>query len=86
REQKLLSITGKNLDHTLRILYFIVANGIEVYRLSSSIVPLATHPDVLWDFVTPFQDKWDEIGMLAKKHGLRTSFHPNQFTLFTSPR
>ncbi|GAA0320290.1 UV DNA damage repair endonuclease UvsE [Bacillus carboniphilus] len=86
REQKLLSITEKNIDHTLRILYFIVANGIEVYRMSSSIVPLATHPDVLWDFMSPFQDKWKEVGTFVEKYGLRTSFHPNQFTLFTSPR
>ncbi|MCD2506125.1 UV DNA damage repair endonuclease UvsE, partial [Staphylococcus aureus] len=50
------------------------------------IVPLATHPDVMWDFVTPFQKEFREIGELVKTHQLRTSFHPNQFTLFTSPK
>ncbi|MET3699055.1 UV-damage endonuclease [Bacillus oleivorans] len=86
RMDKLLSVTGHNLDHTLRILYFIVAHGIEIYRFSSALVPLATHPEVLWDFITPFRFKWQEIGDFVKKHRLRVSFHPSQFTLFTSPK
>lgn len=49
-------------------------------------MPLATHPDVCWDFVTPFRSQWQEIGLLVKKNQLRVSFHPNQFTLFTSPK
>ncbi|MCM3705432.1 MULTISPECIES: UV DNA damage repair endonuclease UvsE [Cytobacillus] len=86
RLEKLRAVTAVNLQNTLRMLYFNIAHEIQLYRLSSSIVPLATHPEVLWDFVTPFKDKWLEIGDLIKKHDLRVSFHPNQFTLFTSPR
>ncbi|MFD3448204.1 UV DNA damage repair endonuclease UvsE [Microbacteriaceae bacterium 4G12] len=84
RKEKLLEVTKQNLNHTLRMLYFNLAHEIELYRFSSSIVPLATHPEVLWDFVTPFKTEWQEIGELVKKNRLRTSFHPNQFTLFTS--
>ncbi len=86
RYQKLLEVTGINLRNTLRMLYYNIANEIEVYRMSSSIVPLATHPDVLWDFRTPFKKELREIGELVKKHNLRVSLHPNQFTLFTSPK
>ncbi|MEH7111051.1 UV DNA damage repair endonuclease UvsE [Neobacillus niacini] len=86
RTEKLLELTKLNLAHTLRMLYFNLAHEIEVYRLSSSLVPLATHPEVFWDFVTPFKKEWKEIGDLIKKHRLRVSFHPNQFTLFTSPQ
>jgi UV DNA damage endonuclease len=84
--EKLLFLTRENLDHTLRMLYYNVAHEIPLYRFSSSIVPLATHPEVRWDFVTPFQDQWQEIGELVKKKKLRISFHPNQFTLFTSAK
>jgi UV DNA damage endonuclease len=84
RAQKLLHVTQQNIHHTLRMLHYNIAHEIEVYRLSSSIVPLATHPDVRWDFITPFQNEWQELGDLIKKHRLRVSFHPNQFTLFTS--
>ncbi|MCD7034717.1 UV DNA damage repair endonuclease UvsE [Metabacillus sp. GX 13764] len=85
RKSGLLAVTGKNLENTLRIMHYNIAHEITVYRMSSSLVPLATHPDVKWDFVSPFKDKFREIGELVKKHGIRTSFHPNQFTLFTSP-
>ncbi|MFP3489298.1 UV damage endonuclease UvsE, partial [Staphylococcus sp. SIMBA_130] len=54
--------------------------------LSSSLVPLATHPEVMWDFLTPFKNDWAEIGNLIKQFKLRISFHPNQSTLFTSKR
>ena len=84
RKEKLLELTKLNLHHTLRMLYYNLAHEIELYRLSSSLVPLATHPEVLWDFVTPFKKQWKELGQLIRKNDLRVSFHPNQFTLFTS--
>jgi UV DNA damage endonuclease len=86
RKDKLLTVTKENLKHTLRILHYNIGHEIELYRFSSSIVPLATHPEILWDIVTPFRQEWREIGELVKKKRLRVSFHPNQFTLFTSPQ
>lgn len=86
REEALLRTTKANLTNTLRTLYFAIAHDIPLYRFSSSIVPLATHPEVHWDFVTPFRKEFYEIGQLVKRHELRVSFHPNQFTLFTSPK
>jgi UV DNA damage endonuclease len=86
RMEKLLEVTKQNLNHTLRMIYYNLAHEIELYRFSSSIVPLATHPEVRWDFRTPFKDEWQEIGELVRKNHLRVSFHPNQFTLFTSPQ
>ena len=86
RIQKLQQITSTNIRNTLRMLYYNAAHEIELYRLSSSIVPLATHPEVLWDFVTPFRKEWKELGDFVKQKKMRVSFHPNQFTLFTSLR
>ncbi|WP_108668819.1 UV DNA damage repair endonuclease UvsE [Peribacillus acanthi] len=86
RDDKLKEVTLANLRTTLRILYYNVAQGIELYRMSSSIVPLATHPEVKWDFITPFKREWEELGEIVQIHNLRVSFHPNQFTLFTSPK
>lgn len=86
RQDKLLEVTKQNLNHTRRMLYYNIGHEIELYRFSSSIVPLATHPEVRWDFYTPFREEWAELGELVKKNRLRVSFHPNQFTLFTSPQ
>ncbi|MFA9458789.1 UV DNA damage repair endonuclease UvsE [Halalkalibacter sp. AB-rgal2] len=85
RREKLLHVTRHNLQATIRMLHYNIAHGIELYRMSSSLVPLATHPEVKWDYVTPFQDLFQEIGELVQRYYLRVSFHPNQFTLFTSP-
>lgn len=84
RERALKEATRLNLEHTIRMLHYNIAHQIKIYRFSSSLVPLGTHPDVEWDYITPFQSLYEEIGNLVTKHGLRTSFHPNQFTLFTS--
>lgn len=86
RKDQLLYVTEQNLKHTLRMIHYNISLEIFLYRFSSSIVPLATHPDVRWDYRTPFQEVLTEIGSLVKKHKLRTSFHPNQFTLFTSDK
>ncbi|WP_172370816.1 UV DNA damage repair endonuclease UvsE [Sporosarcina jiandibaonis] len=86
RMDKLKSVTAQNLQHTKRILYYNIAHEVELYRFSSSLVPLATHPEVMWDFITPFKTEWEELGQLIQQYELRPSFHPNQFTLFTSPR
>lgn len=86
RIEKLKYVTAQNLHHTKRILYYNIAHEIELYRFSSSLVPLATHPEVMWDFITPFKTEWEELGQLIHQFKLRPSFHPNQFTLFTSPR
>jgi UV DNA damage endonuclease len=86
RTAKVFELTAENLKSTRRMLFYNIAHEIELYRLSSSIVPLATHPEVMWDFVTPFQKEWQELGDIIRRHQLRVSFHPNQFTLFTSPK
>lgn len=86
RMEKLKLVTAQNLHHTKRILHYNIAHEIKLYRFSSSLVPLATHPEVMWDFVAPFKTEWEELGELVQKYQIRPSFHPNQFTLFTSPR
>ncbi|MCA1012483.1 UV DNA damage repair endonuclease UvsE [Halobacillus halophilus] len=86
RISELQRITRLNLQHTLRAIHYNIAHEIPLYRFSSALVPLATHDDVEWDYITPFKELYAEIGKLVKKHQLRTSFHPNQFTLFTSDK
>ncbi|WP_078378583.1 UV DNA damage repair endonuclease UvsE [Sutcliffiella halmapala] len=86
RQEKLLDVTRQNLTNTLRTIYYCIAHDIKVFRFSSSIVPLATHPEVKWDFISHFRSEFKEIGDLVKQYGMRVSFHPNQFTLFTSDK
>jgi UV DNA damage endonuclease len=86
RRAQLHYVTKQNLEHTLRMIHYNISQEIYLYRFSSSIVPLATHPEIRWDYLTPFKALFTDIGALVKKYKLRTSFHPNQFTLFTSDK
>ncbi|WJH35678.1 UV DNA damage repair endonuclease UvsE [Paenibacillus sp. CC-CFT747] len=70
-----------NLEATRRILYYNAAHGIRFYRMSSSLIPLATHPDVMLDAGALYRDELAELGAFARAHGIRLSMHPNQFTL-----
>lgn len=76
-----IEIGRKNLEATQRILYYNAAHGIRLFRLSSSLIPLATHPDVQIDVATEYRDELRKLGDFANSQGIRLSMHPNQFTL-----
>lgn len=61
--EKLLDVTRQNIENTLRVLQYNTAHQIEVYRMSSSIVPLATHPEIEWDFVTPLRKSGNSLAI-----------------------
>lgn len=84
---KLRKISEENLLNTLRILRYNAAHDIMLYRLTSKLVPLATHTIVEgWDYVSDLRDNFREVGTFAKDHSLRLSAHPDHFTLINSPR
>ncbi|MBA2942854.1 UV DNA damage repair endonuclease UvsE [Paenibacillus sp. CGMCC 1.16610] len=79
--QRAIDIGRKNLEATQRILFYNAAHGIRLFRLSSSLIPLATHPDVQIDVAGEYQKELKRLGDFAKAHDIRLSMHPNQFTL-----
>lgn len=86
RINRLRRITGKNLLNTLRILKYNKALNIHVYRLTSRLVPLATHPDLCeWDYITDFKSELQQIGQFIIENNFRVSAHPDHFTLINSP-
>ncbi|MBL0386772.1 UV DNA damage repair endonuclease UvsE [Tumebacillus sp. ITR2] len=76
-----IEVGRKNLRATQRVLYFNAAHGIKLHRLSSSVIPLATHPDVGIDVKATYPEELRAIGDFAKQHDIRLTMHPNQFTL-----
>ncbi len=86
RFNRLRRITNKNLLNTLRILRYNKALGIPVYRLTSKLVPLATHPELSnWDYITDFKSDLEELGSFIIENNFRISAHPDHFTLINSP-
>lgn len=84
---KLERIANENLHNTLRLLKHNAAHDIMVYRFSSKLIPLATHNDMQdWDPFPALQEGFRAIGDYVKKHGMRVSFHPDHFTVLSTPR
>lgn len=87
RINRLTRIAFENLANTLRILKANHYDGIKVYRFTSNLVPLCTHPQFHnWDYRTALEDSFREIGVFVKSHKMRVSLHPDHFTLLNSPR
>lgn len=85
--RRLESLARTNLHNTLRLMKHNVGSDIFVYRLTSKLIPLATHPDLQdWNPFEQLADEFAEVGQYVKKHGLRVSFHPDHFTVLSTPR
>ncbi|USK72097.1 UV DNA damage repair endonuclease UvsE [Peribacillus asahii] len=83
--RKLERIAISNLQTTLRLLKHNAASDIHFYRLTSRLIPLANHEELLdWDYMKPLKEILREVGDFAKKHKIRIDFHPDHFVLINS--
>jgi UV DNA damage endonuclease len=90
RIRKLAGLCLGNADALREAILFCAGSGIGAFRVNSRILPLITHPDLGYrvpalpeggEIIRRFQ----ECGALAARHAIRLSFHPDQFTLLSSP-
>lgn len=84
---KLRKLSKENLENTLRILKYNAAHDIKIYRLTSKLIPLATHSiSQGWDYMSDLRDEFKAVGDFVKENNLRVSSHPDHFTLLNSPK
>lgn len=81
---KLLEITKNNLDSLYEIIKYNVKNNFHFYRLTSKLVPLATHDKVDFDYITPFLDEYKKISKLINDNNIRVDTHPDQYAVLNS--
>jgi UV DNA damage endonuclease len=76
-----------SLDHVDRILDYLAAKKLDMYRLSSDLAPYATHPDLpqFHNMVAESDAELAAIGRKARELDIRLSFHPSQYVLLNSP-
>jgi UV DNA damage endonuclease len=86
RFSRLRRIAAENLTNTLRILRYSAAHHVRLYRFTSKLIPLATHPLIAeWDYLGELRDQLAEIGAFARENEIRVSAHPDHFTVLNSP-
>ena len=82
---RLKETVAANLDCLRRILEFNAARGILHFRITSDLVPFASHPVCRARWRDGFREEFAAIGSFIRKAGFRISMHPDQFTLINSP-
>lgn len=86
RLKKLKEITYSNIEALETILDYNIKNNIHFYRLTSNLIPLATHPEVMWDYMKYFEKDFKYIGKIIKDSNIRVDAHPDQFNVINSER
>jgi len=87
----LSTICLHNAHSLLEALQFCRRNGIGAFRINSQILPLKTHPQLAYAIEdlpqsTEIVNAFKKCKTYCRQHDLRTSFHPDQFILLSSPK
>lgn len=84
---KLERIAEENLHNTLRLLRHNRAYEVHLYRFSSKLIPLIGHGQLVdWDPFPTLAPSFQAIGNYVREHNMRVSFHPDHFTVLSTPR
>ncbi|WP_280771986.1 UV DNA damage repair endonuclease UvsE [Salipaludibacillus daqingensis] len=84
--RKLERIAQSNIQNCIRLLKHNKAYEIDFFRLSSRLVPLATHEELIqWDYIEGIKEDLIELGSFAEANGMRIDFHPDHFVVLNSP-
>ena len=84
------NICEHNASSLLQALTFCQQHDIKGFRVNSQIWPLKTHPDVGYDIeelpdYERIKDAFLKCGEFSRQHDMRTTLHPDQFILLSSP-
>lgn len=90
-EKKLADLVIQNLQSTYNLVEKVsnLDPHLRMLRLGGEILPVYTEPTFsyfykTWDIRTELTKRFKEIGDLARKQGVRLSFHPSQYTVLAS--
>lgn len=83
-EENLIEKVNNNLDCLEKILIFNAKNNLLFFRISSDLVPFASHPVCTFNWQDYFSKRFKEIGRFIKNNDMRISMHPDQFVLINS--
>lgn len=84
-EERLRELIAANLDALEAILRWNAAHAIRVFRLTSNLVPFASHAANTLAWWDEFGLRLGELGRLLRDEEVSVSTHPGQYTVLSSP-
>lgn len=86
-DYKLLSrVIVSNLEDLIKILNYNKKNKIHFYRMTSNLIPLATHEKVSFDYLDKYKIYYQKIGNIINGSGMRVDMHPSCYCIINSTR
>ncbi len=83
--ERLMETVGENLSCLGRMLEYNVAHRVFFFRITSDLVPFASHPVNTFDWAARFSDGFAQIGAYIRHNRVRINMHPDQFILINTP-
>lgn len=84
-EEKSIKAVSYNLKVLKEILSYNIQHDLLFFRISSDIIPFASHPICKFDWETYFKKDLLRLGQLVNEKKIRISMHPDQFVVLNSP-
>jgi UV DNA damage endonuclease len=75
-----------NLKDLKKIIDYNIKNNIHFYRLTSKLIPLATHKDIKFEYKDKYKEQFNLIGKKIKNSNMRVDLHPDQFAVLNSTK
>lgn len=82
--ERLRELIGENLSNLERVLRFNQEHDIHMYRLSSALVPFASHPVNRLAWWKENRPQLRELARILRDAEMRVSLHPGQFTTLSA--
>ncbi|MEN3185864.1 MAG: UV DNA damage repair endonuclease UvsE [Atribacterota bacterium] len=84
--ERLRETVAQNLACLEEIIRWNAQRGLLFLRITSDLVPLASHPRNRYPWEEEFAETFSRVGTLVRLYGMRISMHPGQYTVLNSPR
>ena len=84
-EERMRETVHGNLACLEKILDYNRMHGMLFFRITSDLVPFASHPVCTFPWQEEFAGAFEKTGDYIRRYGFRISMHPDQFVLLNAP-
>ena len=83
-KERLIKVIEGNLNCLFKILEFNKQNDINFFRVTSDLIPFASHTIMDYNWQDNFKPTFIKLGNFIKENQMRISMHPGQYTVINS--